>query len=414
MNPWQRMCLLVLCVLAFQRAGAYSVLTHEAIVDACWDGSLRPLLLRRFPAATPDDLKTAHAAAYGGALMPDMGYFPGGSPYFTNLVHYVRSGDFVQRLLADARTIEELGFALGALSHYNADRYGHPLGTNRCVPLLYPKSAKGATELTYEDDPLAHKRVEFGFDVLQTARGNYAPEAYHDFIGFRFADSLLARSFRDVYGLRIQDVMGNYGRAIALLRVCVRDLFPLLTKAAWHNREKEIREKQPGATARSFRYRMQRKGFNQAFSHKGDRPRFFTRIFADLVFLLPKVGPLKPLKFKVPDREAEKVFVASFDTVTAHLRQCVADLAAGTVPPLPDFDYDTGKPTAPGEYRLTDNTYRCLLANLQRDSFAGLTPALRANLLAFFRMAPQLLQPAHKKRYVPLRQAWESLQQARP
>ncbi|RYY64709.1 MAG: hypothetical protein EOO12_08915, partial [Chitinophagaceae bacterium] len=226
--------LFVAGILASPRAEAYSVLTHEAIVDAVWESSLRPLLLRCFPGATAEDLKAAHAAAYGGALMPDMGYFPGGAPFFTNLVHYVRSGDFVSALLREAKTSLELGFALGALSHYHADRWGHPLGTNRCVPILYPKSAKGADALTYEEAPLAHKRVEFGFDVLQTARGNYAPEAYHDFIGFQFADSLLARVFVQTYGLRIQDVFGNYGRAISLLRICVRDFFPLLAKSAWH------------------------------------------------------------------------------------------------------------------------------------------------------------------------------------
>ena len=29
---------------------SYSVLTHEATIDSTWDGAIRPLLLKRFPA----------------------------------------------------------------------------------------------------------------------------------------------------------------------------------------------------------------------------------------------------------------------------------------------------------------------------------------------------------------------------
>ncbi|GAB4091671.1 zinc dependent phospholipase C family protein [Flaviaesturariibacter terrae] len=376
--------LVLCCWLLPSRAHAYSVLTHEAIVDAVWDSSMRPLLLARFPRATPEELRNAHAMAYGGALMPDMGYFPAGSPFFTNLVHYVRSGDFVSTLLREARSLDELAFALGALSHYNADRWGHPLGTNRVVPILYPKAAAGAKTLSYEDDPIAHKRVEFGFDVLQTARGNYAAAAYHDFIGFCFADSLLKRCFREVYGLPLDDVFGNFDRAVSLLRFSVRDIFPLLTRAAWQNRRKEIREKTPGATARSFRYRMQRKHYQQLYGSSAEKPRFFERVFAGIVFILPKVGPLKPLKFKVPDRTTEKIFVASFDTVTKHLQQSIALLQKGTKPALANYDFDTGLRTEPGEYRLADGTYRCLLKNLQKDGFRAMTPALRQNVLSFF------------------------------
>ena len=66
---------------------AYSVLTHEALIDASWEKSIKPLLKFKYPSASDDDLKKAHAYAYGGCLIADMGYFPFGSEYFTNLSH---------------------------------------------------------------------------------------------------------------------------------------------------------------------------------------------------------------------------------------------------------------------------------------------------------------------------------------
>jgi|GEM_PF-6933481 len=71
---------------------AHSVLTHEAIIDAAWETDLRPLLLKRLPAASAEDLRMAHACAYGGAIIHDMEYYPFGSRRFTDLTHYVRSG----------------------------------------------------------------------------------------------------------------------------------------------------------------------------------------------------------------------------------------------------------------------------------------------------------------------------------
>jgi hypothetical protein len=140
------------CLLPFT-VPAYGVLTHEAIVDASWDHSIVPLLKEKFPGATDSALQEAHAYAYGGAVSPDMGFYPFGSKLFTNLVHYVRSGDMVDALLRDANTLNQYAFALGFLSHYVADNYGHPLATNRSVPLVYPKlEKKYGHVITYAED----------------------------------------------------------------------------------------------------------------------------------------------------------------------------------------------------------------------------------------------------------------------
>ena len=82
------------------RAQGYSVLTHEAIVDTLWDRSIQPLLLERFPNAKPEDLIKAYGYADGGCIIQDIGYYPFGNYLFSDLVHYVRSGDFVQTLIA--------------------------------------------------------------------------------------------------------------------------------------------------------------------------------------------------------------------------------------------------------------------------------------------------------------------------
>ncbi|MDB5253163.1 MAG: hypothetical protein JWP27_2332 [Flaviaesturariibacter sp.] len=387
---------LALLLASARPCQAYSVLTHEAIIDALWEPSIKPLLRKNFPAATEQELIAAHGFAYGGALMPDMGYFPFGSPFFTNLLHYVRSGDFVTTLLADARSLNEYAFALGTLSHYNADRYGHSLGTNRVVPLVYPETKKFGTVVTYEEDPLAHKRVEFGFDVLQTARGNYASEAYHDFIGFHFADTLLRAVFQKVYGLPLDDLFGNFERAVNTLRWSVKSLFPVLTRAAWRAKRADIEKARPGATARNFRYKMSRKAYQRAFGTETNKPGIFTSMLSGLIRVLPKVGPLKALKFKGPDAKAEKLFIESFDTVSAHYAVQLASLRTGSVV-LANTDYDTGNKTEPGEYALADQTFRCLLLNLQKEGFTAVPGSLSQSLLQFFQVERPIPKTAKKR-----------------
>src|SRR5260370_31344174 len=204
-NQEMRLRLFALLVAGLRvaaEASAYSVLTHEAIIDAAWKDNLQPLLLKRFPNASPDDLRKAHAYAYGGAIVEDMGYYPFGSRFFSDLTHYVRSGDFVLALIEESKNLNEYAFALGVLSHYAADTSGHQLATNRAVAIMYPGLAKKyGPVVTYEDKPSAHMKVEYGFDVDQVAEGNYAPKAYHDIIGFEVSKPVLERAFARTYSL---------------------------------------------------------------------------------------------------------------------------------------------------------------------------------------------------------------------
>lgn len=215
-------------------ANAYSVLAHEAIIDAAWTDSIRPLLLQRFPNATPEELKHAHAHAYGGAIIQDLGYYPHGSHFFSDLTHYVRSGDFILALLRDSHDLNGYAFALGALSHYAADNDGHRIGTNPSVPILYPKlEKKYGNYITYEQDPLAHVKTEFGFDVLEVAKQRYAPDSYHDFIGFEVDAPLLEQAFRETYGLELKTVLPDEEKALGSYRRAVSKLIPRATRVGW-------------------------------------------------------------------------------------------------------------------------------------------------------------------------------------
>lgn len=363
---------------------AYSVLSHEALIDAVWNKYLVPLLKEKYPALNDSLLREAHSYAYGGAVAPDMGYYPLGSKLFTNLVHYVRSGDFVNALLSEASTADEYAFALGSLCHYYADVYGHRLGVNVSVPVAYPKDKrKFGNVATYEQDKTAHKRVEFAFDVLETAKGNYASQAYHDFIGFKVADSVLERAFFKTYNLHLNDVFPSFSRAVGTFRWSVKNFFPAITKAAWATKKSAIRKHDPTMTARRFRYKMNNLNYNKEFGRERDKPGIFSFLLAGLIKILPKIGPLAPLKFKAPSPEVEKLFIQSFDSVQLHYSSALITLRSKNLQ-LANKDYDTGMNTRPGEYELTDKAYCNLLLKII-DENAGVNSALKQNMVDFFK-----------------------------
>jgi hypothetical protein len=235
----------------------YSVLTHEAVIDATWDKAIQPLLKQKFPTATDEQLVEARAYTYGGCLVNDMGYYPFGNKLFTDFLHYVRTGDFVIALFEEARYLNEYAFALGVLCHYNSDTYGHEMAVNRCVPIGFPDDLrKYGPVVTYEQDPTAHVRTEFGFDVVQMARGNYASTTYHAFIDFKISRSVLERAFLRTYGLSLSDTYKDLPFSIESYRWIIKNFFPLVTKAAWASRKKQIRKVNPTITRRQFENKM--------------------------------------------------------------------------------------------------------------------------------------------------------------
>jgi len=365
-------------------ADAYSVLSHEAIIDSAWDTSIKPLLLKRFPEATPDELREAHGYAYGGAIIQDMGYYPHGSVFFSDLAHYVRSGDFVLILLRDSKDLNEYAFALGALAHYAADNNGHRIGTNRAVPVLYPKlKKKHGDSVTYEDDPLAHIKTEFGFDVLEVAKGRYAPESYHDFIGFQVAAPLLEQAFRETYGLDLKGVLQDEEKLIGSYRRNVSKLIPRATRVAWSLKEKDIKSDMPGITRKKFLYNLSRSSYESNWGKEYQRPSFWDRFLAFLYQLLPKVGPLRVLQLRTPTPETERMFQASFNTTMDRYRDLLKEEGEGRLK-LPNNNFDVGEFTGPGKYFMNDDAHAELLGTLAAQDFADMSPDLRAELLDFF------------------------------
>lgn len=366
------------------QCAAYAVLAHEAIIDSVWDASIRPLLLQRFPDATAEQIKEAHGYAYGGAIIQDMGYYPHGSHFFSDLTHYVRSGDFILALLHDSKDIDGYAFALGALSHYAADNDGHLMATNRAVPLLYPKLKKKYGGLvTYEEDPLAHVKTEFGFDVLEIAQGRYAPDSYHDFIGFGVSVPLLEQAFQETYGLDLKSVLSDEDKVLGSYRHDVSQLLPKATRIAWSLKKNEIMKDQPGITKKKFLYNLSRASYQKNWGKQYEPPTFGERFLAFLTRLVPKIGPLKVLKLQTPTPETERLFEASFNATLDRYRKLLGQVGAGQ-PDLPNDNFDTGAATGPGKYRLNDEAQANLLDALAKQNFNGASPALRAELLEFF------------------------------
>ena len=377
-------CLLALLFAWPVPARAYSVLSHQAIIDAVWETHIKPLLLQRFPQATEEDLSRAQAYAYGGAIIQDMGYYPYGNPFFSDLTHYIRSGDFIQALLRDAQDINEYAFAVGALAHYAADNDGHRIGTNRAVPILYPGLRKKyGDSVTFEDARLAHVKTEFGFDVLQIARERYAPDSYHDFIGFEVARALLDRAFRETYGLELKDVLINEDNALKSYRRDVSKLIPKATRIAWSLKKEEIKDDLPNITRKKFLYNLSRSNYDREWGKDYHKPSPGERFLAFLYTLLPKFGPLKVLQFRTPTPQTEQMFQASFNVTLDRYGKLLVDAREGRLE-LPNDNFDVGENTGPGKYRLNDEAHAKLLDRLAGKNFAGIPPELNAELLRFF------------------------------
>ena len=378
--------LTVLALLALSplQCAAYSVLSHEAIIDSAWDTAIKPVLLKRFPDASPDELIEAHGYAYGGSIIQDMGYYPHGSHFVSDLTHYVRAGDFVLALVRDSKDLNEYAFALGAMAHYAADNDGHRIGVNRAVPLLYPKLRKKHGDfVTYEDDPLAHVKTEFGFDVLEVAKQRYAPQSYHDFVGFEVAVPLFEQAFRETYGLELRSVLDDEDKALGSYRRDVSGLIPRATRIAWALKKKDIQHDVPGITKRKFLYNLSRSSYEHEWGKEYQRPSLWDHFLAVLYRLLPKFGPLKVLQLRTPTPQTEAMFQESFNATMDLYRKLLGEESRGALK-LANSNFDVGAPTPPGQYRMNDDAHAKLLDALAQKSFAEVSPELRAELLDFF------------------------------
>src|SRR5690349_1762136 len=357
---------------------AYSVLTHEQIIDLVWTDQLRPLLLQRFPALTEAQLLEAHGYAYGGAVIQDLGYYPFGSAEFSNLVHYVRSGDFVRELLLESQNANEYAFALGALAHYASDIAGHP-AVNQAVSIQYPKlRAKYGNSVRYAQDHTAHLKTEFGFDMVQVAKNRYASQQYHDFIGFQVSKPLLERVFPVVYGLELKDALTHEDLAIGSYRFAVSRMIPEMTKIALRTHKKDLMKETPNFAKKKFLYRLSRSDYEKEWGKDYKKDGFKIRLFSILLRYMPKIGPFKALAFNAPTTQTEDLYFKSINTTVDQYRVYLEQVRTDSLE-LTNTDFDTGKETKAAEYSLTDETYAKLLGRLTDRKFELTSPDLRDN-----------------------------------
>jgi hypothetical protein len=374
-------------LLAAPAGIAYSFLTHETLIDMEWDSSIRPVLLSHYPNATHEELRLARAYAYGGSTIQDAGYYPFGHELFSDLTHYVRTGDFITNLIRESRSLNELAFSLGALSHYVGDSIGHRYAVNISVPQEFPSlENKYGPVVTYEENPHAHVRTEFAFDVDQLGHGRFAPSGYLRHVGFRVPIRLLNRAFYDTYGITLHSVIGNEPPAFDSYTWSVRTLLPRVGYAEVLLHRSSFPTDQDNDAFHQFADRLQQ---TDTISHweayRKRKPSFLTRVFAVLIFITPKIGPLSDLSIRGPSSDTEQAYVTSVNRAVAEYSDLLSQLAqngqAGFA--VPDLDLDTGYATRPGTYRLTDRTYATLLSRVT--SANARPPAgLRQNILAFY------------------------------
>jgi hypothetical protein len=375
------------------------VLAHEAVVDAVWRDQIVPLLHSKFRAVHAADLVNARAYAYGGAVIQDLGYYPFGSHLFSNLVHYVRAGAFIETMLREANDVNEYAFALGALAHYASDTMGHSIGVNHAVPVMYPElGAKYGNEMIYADSPGRHLMVEFAFDVSQVAQGGYVADAYHRMIGFKVATSLLERAFKETYGLELRSLFGDMDSAIGTYRHAVSQIIPDMTLLAWRDKQRDVEQRTPGVAQRAFVFTMSSQEYERAYGPKYRKPGLLARTVVVLFKVLPKFGPFKPLAFKPLTPEAEALFLESFRAARARYGQELRAERRGRLR-LDEEDLDTGRLSAHGNNPLAEKTVVDLLARLNQEPDAP-PRALARILVEHDRQRPEGVRDAkHLAKY---------------
>src|ERR1700691_557083 len=301
-------------VLLSTRALPYSLLTHEELIDLAWNSSIRPLLLPRFPNAPEEQLREAHAYAYGGSAIQDMGYYPFGKKLFSNLTHYVRTGDFIAWLFANARTMDEYAFAIGALSHYLGDSIGHSEAINPATGVEFPHLRKKfGRSVTYGESPHGHIRTEFAFDIDGLTDAAFAPPAYLRFVGFQVPRKFLEQAFVDTYGLDVHEVLGRAHPALRSYRTSARSFIPAFAQAEVVLHGRQFPPHPNDEAYRIFAERVSRTNYERKWKHTDRGPGFKAHLLAILVFVIPKIGSASGLGIKFPSAYHQGWYLPSID-----------------------------------------------------------------------------------------------------
>ena len=418
---------LILVLTTVPRAHSYSLLTHELIIDLTWDDAIVPLLLSRFPSATPDQLAQARAYAYGGCVIQDIGYYPFGQTALSNLTHYVRSGDFVVNLFRSAKDVNELAFAVGALSHYIGDSIGHPLATNLAVPLEFPKlAAKYGHDVNYAEGKRQHVRTEFAFDIDEDAHQRTAPVKYLRHIGLQLSMRQLSQAYYQTYGIS-ESFSGTRRRSVNMraYRFAVHSFIPAVADALVLIHRKHEPPDVDTPEAQALRSEIAAVAAANDWARYRSRPGVFTWLLAGIIRIIPKAGALQLAAVKGPSPQAEADYQLSLALSAAAMRrmlrrftppdqrrplpklpglltdvarpsselaksgraESVSLLFADPDHPLPNRDLDTGVPVLPGGYPLTDETYASLLHLLTAQPNLTIPPGIKTDIQSYFASA---------------------------
>jgi hypothetical protein len=389
--------LMMFALLFSADSPAYSVFTHEELIDLAWNDSIRPILLARFPGATEEQLRVAHSYAYGGCAIQDMGYYPFGKEFFSTLTHYVRTGDFVSWMLQNARTIDELAFAIGALSHYLGDSIGHAEAVNPATGVAFPKlQKKFGPSITYTESPHAHIRTEFAFDVGELTNFEFAPPEYLEYIGFRVPGAFLERAFAATYGFNIHDVVGRARPALRSYRSAVRSFLPLFAKAEVVLHRRHFPPQVDSPAYRQFVEDVAHTNYDRMWKHAHRGPGFRAHLVAILVFLVPKIGAASDLAIKIPTQETQESYLQSVNHTVDEFRGALRDLTpnTNTARALANLDLDTGTDTQRGEYDLADSAHAQLLNRLTSKPDRVIPVELQRELLKFYADPAQGSEPS--------------------
>jgi zinc dependent phospholipase C len=402
----RRIALLLVMVALAANSPAYSVFTHEELIDLAWNDSIRPLLLARFPGATEDQLREAHAYAYGGSAIQDMGYYPFGKQFFSNLTHYVRSGDFVVWLLSNAHTMDELAFAIGALSHYLGDSVGHSEAINSATAIEFPKLERrfGST-VTYDQSPHGHIRTEFAFDVGELTDTAFAPPAYLRFIGFKVPRKFLELAFIHTYGFDIHEVLGRARPALRSYRSSVRSFIPAFAEAEVVLHRHQFPAHPSDEAYRIFAERVARTSYERRWKHTYRGPGIKAHLLAFVVLIVPKIGAASDLAIKIPNSETQGWYLRSVNHTVDVFHDILHKLADERSAPvrLANIDLDTGDRVKLGHYALADRTYARLLARITSRPERIVPDDLKKNIIEYFAGTSADSQPKVSEQLMTLR-----------
>lgn len=377
--------MLVLVLLTFSRAGvSYSVQTHEQLIDLAWKQSIRPLLLERYPHLTEAQITEAHAYAYGGCAIQDLGYYPFGNPFLSNLTHYVRPGDFILSLIDNAQNSDELAFAIGALSHYIGDTIGHSEAINEAVGVEFPKLAKKYGPIvTYDEGEHPHVRTEFAFDVNQISKRRFAPSAYLNHVGLAVPVPLLRRALFQTYGVDLYDVIGHRRPVLTGYRFAVRSFLPRIAQAEVVLHKNGFPPEISSKALDSLNKNLAQSDFENGWEQYRKKPGIGTHLLAYILFILPRIGPLSDAAIRGPNAQTEASYIASLNHSIDALRHILINFDSVDYL-VPNRDLDTGGMVRSGTSRLTDQTYGKLVGFLTRTPARPVPFALKQNIANYY------------------------------